>query len=145
MDKRTDYTDGLRRLAQFLDDNPEVPLPHDGTNSDIMLFLHVGVYQTQDEARAILAKMARLMGGTARKKYDDDGNFGFSLSGSVGGVNCRVFAQRETVCTRVSKGTKTVEVVRVVKPAEHVTETREVEDFEWVCDGSILAPAEVTP
>lgn len=140
---RAAYIQGLRAIADLLEANPALPPFHGGEWTDQLWFV-AGHGDTDDVARERLGILARAM-GAARKEYHDDSPFhGFALVGSIHGFRVDVRAPREAVCTKVVIGTREVQRERVVAPAviqtpavvEIVTET--VEDFEWVCDGSIL-------
>jgi hypothetical protein len=124
---RTGYTAGLRALADALDSNPDLPLPYDGTLSRLTVFAH-----TKGEAAAY----ARVLPGRVDKKVYD-GTYGFSLLGSLHGLDVVVYAPREEVCERVVVGTRTV--TREVQDAEALaavpttTITETVEDVRWEC------------
>jgi hypothetical protein len=133
---RAAYTAGLRALADALDADPGLPLPYDGTTSELSVF-------TSTKAEA--AAYARLLPGKVDKAVTD-GYYGFELHGTLHGLRVLVYAPREQVCERVVLGTR--EVTREVPdpkalaavPTTTVTET--VEDVEWIC-GSLLSPEQV--
>lgn len=128
---RSEYTAGLRALADLLDNNPDLKLPYGaGTGPEPtgrITFYFLGT----EDAKADLARMARLIPGTVTKEARDNV---LSVVGSLHGLHVEAVAYRDAVCERVVKATR--EVTRQVPavdaiPARTVTET--VEDVEWVC------------
>jgi hypothetical protein len=122
----TDYANGLRQVADFLESHPEIKLP-DAQLSCYAIF-------NKDEAAAVLHAF-----GNAKKEYDDNI---FLLSKDFGAINLRYVGQRSAVCEKVQVGTK--EVPEYVEPAveaqpERVVPAHEEPIIEWRC-GSILAP-----
>jgi hypothetical protein len=136
-DNRTAFTAGLRVLADALDANPDLPLPYDGTTSELSVF-------TRTKAEA--AAYARVLPGTVDKRVTD-GHYGFELHGWLQGLRVLVYAPREEVCTRVVKGTR--EVTREIPDPEALaavpitTVTETVEDVEWVCQPLLSAAVPV--
>lgn len=113
MTDREQLIDGLRRMADFLEANPCVKEPL--CELTLNAFVH-----TREE----LAGQARLA-DWEKAWYGD----WFALRRSFGPVRLDVNIERELVCRRVAKGTRTI-------PAQP---ERTVEDFDWVCDeGSVL-------
>lgn len=131
---RTAYIDGLRALAAALETDPELPLPYDGSTTQMSVFV-----ETKEEAAAY----ARLL-GKAEKHVTDESSYGFRLHGAIDGLRVIVYAPRDQVCTRRVVGTR--EVTRTVLdpdalaavPTVEVTEV--VEDVAWDCH-PLLAPA----
>lgn len=125
---RSDYTAGLRALADLLDQHPEVPLPYSGTKQSPLLIV------PHENQRQVLADVARAFPGTVRKDVRDGY---FDLYASVEGLHVQVIAYRSEVCERVVIGTR--EVTREVLDPEalaavsRVTVTETVEDVEWIC------------
>lgn len=140
--ERASYIDGLRALADVLEDHPEVPLPHDGHgDSGIAIMFLSGT-----DPRSALAAAARAIPCNWRKDASDaagDYPAYFDMYGSLHGLKLHLTAYRDAVCERIVTGTR--EVTEMVKdPAAlaavpEVEVTRTVEDIEWVC-GSVLAP-----
>jgi hypothetical protein len=131
MTDRTEYTKGLRALADILDAHPEVPLPYHGREGTPLAIYHLN---RKDETRAAFLASVRAFPG--RKEKDaNDGTY--RVAATLHGVRVEVVAYRETVCERVVTGTR--EVTREVPdpdalaalPKTVVTET--VEDVEWIC------------
>jgi hypothetical protein len=135
--KRAGYITGLRALADILENHPEVPLPHDGTGSEIA----INAFLTSDDPRAELAAAARAF-PCAWRKGARDGEYGdyFDLHGELHGLKLRLTAFREAICTKVVTGTEDREVEEVVTPAVTRTVTKPVPVVEWVCT-PVLAPA----
>lgn len=128
--ERAAYTEGLRRLADLIDANPDLPLPYSGSSSPMLfMFLDHG-----EDNKAAMAAAARVIGGKWDKIGDDTY---FDLSGSIAGVKVKLCAFRDEVCVKVVTGTR--EVTKMVKdpaalasvPEIEVIET--VEDVEWRC------------
>jgi hypothetical protein len=138
---RAAYIDGLRALASVLEAHPEVPLPYEGTGTEMAFhFLHGA------DPRAAMAETARALPCAWRKETRDyeDGTAYFDLHGQLAGLKVRLCAYRDAVCTRVKVGTR--EVTETVKdpaalagvPEVEVTRTEDI--VTWDC-GSLLAPA----
>lgn len=119
MTDRAAYITGLRRLADLLDQHPDMPLPY-------------GDIQWQPNDRNEFAILARLLPGPHRKDASDAI---FTLSGRVSGVTWRAYRWRDEVCERVvvdtREVTKTVPDPAVDVPTVEITETQEV--VEWRC------------
>ena len=124
-EERTAWVDGLRQLADFVEANPELPLPHAGA----------AIYLWGENPKADLANAVRIM-GNVEKKADD---FFIGADRKFGPITLSVKAARETVCERVVVGTRTR--THDVPPAGVVMEKREVteEIVKWICPPSILA------
>jgi hypothetical protein len=121
-DKRSEYTAGLRALADLLDQHPDLPLPE----SELSWGVH-----GQDDPKAAIARIARAVPVNCEKWYDDDY---FRMRFSLHGFKLRVWATREQVCTKVVTGTQ--EVTKMVPAAntEYVEVTETVETVEWICE-----------
>lgn len=132
--QRSEYTAGLRALADLLDASPDVPLPHSGASDSFPI---EWMLANDDDQREMLAVIARFIPGPVRK--DARSKF-FEINAKAGGVYLRAWANRDEVCVRRVVGTheETKRVPDPKAPLVEVTET--VEDVEWEC-GSILAPA----
>jgi len=125
-DTRTAYTQGLRDLADILDNNPDLPLPYHGKS--------VGLHWIEND-KASAAVFARLIPGTVTKTARGDA---LDLEGQIAGLKVLFIASRDAVCERVVTGTH--EVTVPAQPAVKATKatTRVVEDVEWVC-GPLLS------
>lgn len=134
--RRAGYVSGLRKLADLLEQHPELPLPYHGSDSTItFMFLH------GPDAKARFAAAARVIlygtGGELEKHVSDGGEYGdyFDLVGAIDGLKIELTAYRDAVCERIVTGTrevtKTVPDPAIKVPTVEVTET--VEDVRWVC------------
>jgi hypothetical protein len=127
----SEFTDGLRALAGFLDFHPELQqYLAIGSKTEVLLF--------PPDKPSAMASVARMM-GTCDKKYVDTL---FSLTKDFGGgATMRAFFSREAVCVKKVIGQKLVpaepEVLIPAKPER-------LEDIvEWECsEPSLLAPRE---
>lgn len=135
---RASYVAGLRALADLLEDNEHLPLPFEGSQSNLSFFT---------SNREQLQSLARLM-GRAEKDYTDNPVYGFKLRGELFGLDVIAYGNREQVCTSVVKGVR--EVTREVPDPDAlaavptVTVTETVEDVEWICEPLLAeAPAAV--
>jgi hypothetical protein len=138
-DPRAGYVQGLRALADILEQHPEVPLPFTGTGTDLTFhFLH------GDNPRAELVTAVRAFPGVKDKKVWD--NY-YDVSLTLHGLKVSMTAFRDVVCTRVVTGTETV--TREVPDADALasvpttTITETVETVEWICE-PLTAPERVS-
>jgi hypothetical protein len=85
--KRTVYTQGLRGLADILDDNPDVPLPHSLSRSDGLLwYIH-------EPIEAVL-EIRALMVYALTAPYESN-SFPVEVSGILAGFDASVLIARE--------------------------------------------------
>ena len=132
---RDGFTAGLRAVASFLDDHPEVPLPLLDSHTDHM-FTTMAIYLVDEStARAELTAIARAM-GTANKAASGDR---FQVYRDFHGIRVMAQAPRDQVCTRVVTGVEDREVEEVVTPAVVRKVRKPVEVVEWRCE-PLLAP-----
>ena len=141
---RIAYTQGLRALADLIDNNPDLPLPYSGSDATAPITFYV-LNRTEDP-KGTLAKIARLLPGAVGKSVSMTGEY-FSITGTLAGLHIDATAYRNAVCERVVTGTREVTVPAIpampARPAiGEITTT--VEDVEWVC-GPLLAEDEPTP
>ena len=117
--RRAEVINGLRALADFLESHPAVPYP-------VCTRLNAFV-ATRDE----LAAVARHGAPWAKQSNEQY----FWLSRVFAGdprypdLQLDINIDREQVCRKVVKGTKTI-------PAQP---ERTIEDVEWICDEALLA------
>lgn len=140
-DSRSHYTAGLRALADLLDANPHVPLPHHGSKHSPLAIMHLGGYDEESRAaeRAAFTETVRALPGQREKRAwtADSTTAYFEVSAQLEGLYVRVTAFRDTVCERRVTGTRTI--TREVHDPEAlaavptVTLTETVEDVEWEC------------
>jgi len=142
--ERAAFTDGLRLIADWLDANPDVPLPYlDSTISGEdrpTLTILLGWWSGKDQ-REQMATIGRAMGQFAKYARPDGDRF--AISHLFGSIAVTATAARDEVCERVVVGTH--EVTEEVPDPEAlaalptVTVTKTVEEVEWVCS-SLLSP-----
>lgn len=111
---RLETIDGLRALADYLEQRPDVPLPYLGS---LHAFPNASELQT----------VAKAMGGFTKTH---DGAF-LTLVKDFGAFRFHVNFASEAVCERVVVGTEDV--------AEKVVPAHTVEIVEWKCPESVLA------
>lgn len=123
--ERIAWLNGIRQMADFLEQHPDVPLPSD----------HQPVYIWGTDAKRQLAAAALALGDAEKEA---DASF-FSLVRRFGPIVYTVKACRENVCERVVVGTKTITTQVPPEGVEMLTVTSEEEIVEWRCPPSILA------
>lgn len=137
---RRAYTAGLRRLADLLDDLPDLPLPFVGSVDGSTVSLN---FLGDKDAREAMTRARRLIGGQWTKVVTESAEYGdyLRLKGQIEGLHVSLVAYRDSVCRRVVTGVR--EVTREVPDpdAPTVTLTETVEDVEWDC-GPLLADSE---
>lgn len=126
--ERAAYIDGLRQVADFLDQHPDVPV----TAHESFMQL---VPSYTDDAAAVFARAVKALASAGRVEKNDSGSY-FTCTVMVGGHELSVFTDRTVVCERVVVGTEIVEIPDPAAPKITV----EQEIVEWRC-GSILAAA----
>lgn len=139
-DTRTAYTQGLRALADLLDEHPELPLP-----CHAISFYFLG----GSESKAALAAAVRAFPGRLDKNDPNSGgdydSTYFKLTGRLHGLLVDFTSYRKAVCERVVVGTTTVEVEEpdpdAVAALPRVKRTEVVEEVRWDCH-SLLADRE---
>lgn len=141
MTDRTAFVQGLRELADALEASPEIPLPYRYFSARVTSPNHLDDDGKSKHAKRRAAEIARAI--PAKVDKQSLGSL-FALVTSFGPIKLEVFFDRDQVCERVVTGTRTVteeepdpeEVDKLPKR----TVTREVEDVEWRCPDSLLAP-----
>lgn len=120
-DPRALYIKGLRELATFLEEHPELPHPPCPSTQLVTV-----------DTKAELAAIARVSGVRWDKDFQSEHYFALKTA-FHGDVVYGVFIERSQVCEKHSLGTKLI-------PA---TPEHEVENFRWVCnDEPLLASPE---
>lgn len=128
--RRATYTDGLRVLANLLENHPELPLPYEGDGT-AMTMMFWGPDAREELAAAARALPIRLTkNDPARSGYDETY---FNLDGNLNGLRIQLTAHRTQVCERVVTGTRTVTEEVPDPDAPKVTRIRVEEIAEWRC------------
>lgn len=127
LQRRSDYVNGLRQLADALEQHDEIPLPYHGTSSPITLMF----FDYDKDNRAAMAATVRALPAARLTKVVDDTYF--DLDGDLSGLKIKLAAHRNAVCERVVVGTETVTV-----PAQPAVEAQpeqvvDREVVEWRC------------
>jgi hypothetical protein len=130
------YADRLRRLAAWLEDHQEVPLPASISGTTVCFNFW------RDTSRADLAAAARAFGlaGWQKRTWSGSENSYFEMARDWAGWRIELTAYRDAVCTRVVTGTEERPVEEIVTPAVTRTVVKPVETIEWVCE-PVMAPA----
>lgn len=132
-DQRAAFTAGLRKFADLLDANPDVPLPYDGSEASPISIHHLWPRNGGSVRDEFLATV-RAFPGTREK--DPRQNY-FDVEVQLAGLHVSITTYRDQVCERVVTGVR--EVTREVPDPESLaavpttTVTETVEDVEWVC------------
>jgi hypothetical protein len=121
-----EYADGLRALADFVEQHPEFPVPTREINQCSL--------DTKEEAAAL----ARALGKCDKQFHGDI----FIIAKDFGGVKLRALFYRDKVCKREKVGVKTIPEQHIpAREAEFVpAHTEDV--YEWRCPGSLLGDEE---
>ena len=125
---------GLRELADFLDNHPLIPVPYIGTCC---------VFLTPVDDRTMREQIADLIRHAPGKWNKASFEPYFAVTRRfTGGVTIQLTTEQERVCERVV--VERVEVPEEVVPAKTIPAHIE-EKVEWRCPGSILRPDEPIP
>ena len=130
-DERHAFCHGLRELAEMLEADERLPLPHVKELWALPDPSHEGIIPTKDEEAAELGRLARAIPGRVDKEFDGGT---VKLRKHFGPLVYEIYAAG--VCERVEVGTKTV---TREEPVETRTVTEEVPRFEYRCPDSLLA------
>lgn len=132
---RDEQLAGIRELADWLEANPAIPIPHSLTGDSEYAYELIHAAHGDDQ-KAVLAACARAIPGKVTKKVLSADQSLFNLTGRLpGGIVIKVLADRDDVCERVVVGTREV-TEQVPDPSIEVptiTVTKTVEDVEWRC------------
>ena len=135
VDPRAGYISGLRKLADLLEQHPDLPLPY-GSGNGTFPSLRVTFYMLGDTREAFTSTALRFPGPLTKEVRAST----YAVAGQLDGLHFEVVAYRKDVCERVVTGTrevtKTIPAPGAEVPMVEVTET--IEDVEWVC-GPLLA------
>lgn len=140
---RDGFTAGLRAIACFLDDHPDVPLPYLGRGAEGSSLPGMPIFLVdQSTARAELAAVTRAMGTATKAPVTyHNGDERFQVWREFAGIVLYAQADRAEVCTRVVTGTEDREVEEEVKPAVTRKVTKKVEIVRWECSPILATPA----
>ena len=121
-DKHKEYATGLRLVADFIEQHPELPLPPTEFSNYSL--------NTKEEAEKLMRAL-----GTCEKVYTDQM---FYLVKKFGALTYRGVFFRDEVCTRIQVGEKLVPEHHLpARDAETIAEHMEPV-YEWRCPGSVL-------
>jgi hypothetical protein len=136
---------GLRQLADIIQANPHLAgdMRHTLRNSLLAMPLHNT--EVTDE-RARLTEWVRLTKTAGAAITKDASSDRFEVTINFGAVAVRVIAHRDQVCERVVTGirevTEEVPDPEALAAVPTVTQTRVVEDVDWVCRPLLAADTE---
>jgi hypothetical protein len=131
---RPAFTAGLRAIADFLEEHPEVPLPYLGRGAAGSDLPALPIYLVNEDQKADLAAIARAMGNAVKApKRHYDGSESFQVWREFDGIALYAQADRDAVCRRVVTGVEDREIEEVVTPAVTRKVTKPVEVVEWDC------------
>lgn len=121
--KTADYIAGLRELADFYEQNPNINLPYEGRMCNFGIF---GL------SKAEIVTTVKAFGKCTK---DYDANSVTILKTFPSGIKLQIYASRQEVCERivVAKHTEPETVTPGKWVPEEVVPAREVEVVEWRC------------
>ncbi len=137
MSERSEFTNGLRDLADWFDQHPEIDLPYEAKPSHPCggVTFSIGIQKLTTPADSTVpdafAAAVKALGG-ARTKDADDAYMRVARRFGPG-VNVKIWAAREQVCEAVVVGTETVIEDEVVTPAVTRRVEKERDVIEWRC------------
>ena len=114
--ERISKLNGLVEAIAFIRDHPDVPMPHNWLPDIINCYMPPAA--TKEEYVAVARKNGF--------KYKGGNSFTFSLAQKIGNLTIALLIPKESTCTKIVTGTRTL-------PSYVVPETI-VEDYEWKCD-----------
>lgn len=149
LDTRSEYTKGLRAVADLIDAHPDLPEPYTSVyssgNIDVQWYLQIHGLDLAEQ-KTTAAKIVSELGGKWDKTELVDGRLDFDQVFDSG-LRLKVAVARDAVCERVVVGTHevTVPAMPAIPARDATTETvKTIEDVKWVCS-SLLTPDEPTP
>ena len=123
----SEYAQGLRDLADWIEVHPEIELPNDS--------IYIYCKDTKEEAAKVLAALA-----PCKKNYSNEV---FTITRLFGGITLQFIFLRSAVCTRRVVGKRLVpEQLIQGRPTEVIPE-HEADVVEWDCE-PILKEGETT-
>lgn len=145
-DQRAAFTAGLRDLADWFDQHPEIDLPYQITGSPVPVRFTIGIFPSdaaweegEDDTAGRFAAAARALGGERRKEATETTMRVVRTFGP--GLELNIWASRERVCEAVVVGTKTVTREEVVTPAVTRLVVEDQDVIEWRCQPVLEASA----
>lgn len=139
--ERAEFTAGLRAMADWFDQHPELNLPYEASSNHHAggVRFSIGIQEEfdyedddfVDDLPGRFAEAVKALGG-ARKKDATDGYMRVTRKFGPG-VNVEIWAARDKVCEAVVVGKKKVEVQQIVRPVETITVVEEQDVIEWRC------------
>ena len=125
---RNSYIATLRRIADLVEANPELPVPY------------WGVAVIRCDTLKGMRYAAKTFGGTWKKQASDTT---FDLTQDVGyGVRLLLYADRSAVCKRIVTGTRIIPSTVLPAREETILPEREEDIVEWVCPEVLSTEAE---
>lgn len=137
---RAGYIQGLRKLADLLEQHPDLPLPYEGSSGAMAFQFLFGPDPKAAMVAASRVLHVRLDKDVVESEY---GSY-FNLRGHLAGLQIRLVAFRDAVCRKVQVGeeeiTEEVPDPEALAAVPTVTVTRTVPKYDWECQ-PILAGA----
>lgn len=133
---RREFVEGLRALAQWVEDHPEIDVPYQAKSVATQAFT-IGAHswnsetETEQDVAEVFASMVKALGGS-RAKDADDGYMRVTRKFGPG-VALEVWASRNEVCEAVVVGTETVIENEIVEPAVTRRVEKQRDIVEWRC------------
>lgn len=121
MNDREGFIQGLREVADFYEQHPEVPLDRISGGT-----FAINIYTDKDGLR----EAAKAPGRAEKSAFGGV----FQVERTFSAIRVQWWADREQVCRKVVKGTEHVE--------ERVIPAHDKEIVEWECDDSLLRPTD---
>lgn len=134
---RREFVEGLRALAQWVEDHPEIEVPYEASSSVAMNTFTIGAQswnsetETEQDVAEVFAAMVKALGGSRTKDADDRY---MRVTRQFGpGVALEVWATRDSVCEAVVLRTETVIEDEIVEPAVTRRVEKQRDIVEWRC------------
>jgi hypothetical protein len=128
-----ELVEGLRKLADFIEDHPELPINDPGIKLDFWVYADYA-FQTK-RGRSAKEKMATAAKAFGKAKKEYTSNW-FDLSRNFGPIILEFTTSRSNVCRPVVK--EVIEHPEEIVP-QHVKPARTEEVIEWICDDPLLS------
>lgn len=136
--RRAESTAGLRSLADWFDQHPEIDLPYQATGSPVPASFSVGIFASdaasergEDDTAERFAHAVKALGGERQKSATDTA---MRVTRTFGpGLELDVWASRSRVCEAIVVGTKAVTREEIVTPAVTRLVVEDQDVIEWRC------------